>query len=275
MNTGHLARCDEILQYTVSLDHQVLVVNHFHLFAEDGIDERQVRQFAVEQVRQRFDHLAERRFLDKHSMEQSVGRVCLRVLFDTSSGERSITDVHGEQQIVDPFFSIHHQHHVLRFVVDDSIDEREGIIDTVTTHIVLERLGFLTAQRIDSKTDGVDEIAVMLNAISPIGQTADIDRMPFALKESAQTLFVVLGQVPIPRKIVSCSARHQSHLYLSPLLSSQIRPHDAVDGFGQGAVSAKDQDLIVSLLHQFASQLGCVPGELGYPVRKRLMTLTQ
>ena len=56
----------------------------------------------------------------------------------------------------------------------DSGDESKDIVHMVRTDIVLEFLRFLAAERIDTKTDGVDEIAVMLDAVPPIGDATDI-----------------------------------------------------------------------------------------------------
>ena len=72
----------------------MLAVIDVNLTSADGIDERQFRQFAVEQVRQRLENLQERGFSDEHRMEKSVLRVCLRVLANTSSREGTVSDIH-------------------------------------------------------------------------------------------------------------------------------------------------------------------------------------
>ena len=99
----------------------------------------------------------------------------------------------------------------------------------MAAQIVLERLRLLAAERVHAKAHGVDEVAVVLNAVTPVGHAADVYRVRRSLKEAAQTLLVVLRQLPISSPVVSRTAGHQPHLYLHPLLWRQVRTHQAVD----------------------------------------------
>ena len=89
-------------------------------------------------------------------MEDSVGGIGFGVLLDAAAGERSVTDVHGEEQIVHRLLAIDRQNHVLRLMLDDRSDEAEEIIDMVGTQVVFQGLGFLATERINAKTDRVD-----------------------------------------------------------------------------------------------------------------------
>ena len=64
--TAHLARTDDILQYTVCLKEYMFAVVDLYLAAADGIDERQFGQPTIIQFRQRLNNLFESRLLDKH-----------------------------------------------------------------------------------------------------------------------------------------------------------------------------------------------------------------
>ncbi len=275
MDTGYFARRDEVLQDTVRLDHDMLLITDLDLSADKRIDKRQFGQFAVKEVRQRFAYLLESRFLDKHTVEHAVGRIGVRVLLDTAAGERSVTDIHGEQQVVHRLFAVHGKDHMLRLMLHDGADETEDIVHMMRTDIVFERLRFLAAEGIDAETDGVDEIAVMLDAVAPIGDATDIDRMTFALEETLEALFMILGQTPEPSPVVTRTARHETDPDLRPLLRRQVGTHDAVDGFGEGAVAAENKDLVVSFLHQFTRQLDGMAGELGNTISERLMPFAQ
>ena len=131
MDTSYFARPDDILQNTVRLKEDMLAISDLDLFSADGIDERQLRQTAVIELRKRLDNLAESGFLDKHRVEDSIRRIGLGVLLDAAAGERSVTDVHRKEQIVHRLLSIDRQDHVLRLMLDDCSDEAEEIIDVV------------------------------------------------------------------------------------------------------------------------------------------------
>ena len=137
--------------------------------------------------------MSEGRFADKHRVEDPVRRVGIGVLLDTSAGERTVTYIHRKEQIIDSLLPVHRQHHMLRLMLNDRTDESEEIVDMVRTQIVFERLGFLAAQRINPKTDGVDEVAVMLDVITPLRDAAYVNRMTGAFEKPTQRLFVLLG----------------------------------------------------------------------------------
>ena len=197
MDAGDAAGTHEILENTVRFDEDMLAVIDLDLFAHDRIDKRQFGQFAVIEFRQGFEHLFERRFANEHTMENAICGIGFGVLFDSSAGERSVADVHCEKQVVDRFLAVHRQDHVLALMLYDSGDETEEVVDVVGTDIVFERVGYLAAEGIDAEADGVDEIAVVGNAVSPVRDAADVDRMSFAFKETTQTLFVFLIQSPV------------------------------------------------------------------------------
>ena len=203
MNTCDLARANEIFEDTVRLDKDMFAVTDLYLFAAYRINERQFGQLAVEKVRQRFENLTEGRFANEHRVEHAVLRVGIGVLTNTAAGERTVTDIHRKQQVVHRLFAIYRQDHVLRLMLDDGGDETEHIVHMVTADIIFERLGFLAAHRVHTKTDGVDEVPMMLDVIAPVGDATDIYRMSFAFEEPPQTLLMVLGQVPVPTPIVT------------------------------------------------------------------------
>ena len=208
-------------------------------------------------------------------MEDTIRGVRFGILPNASSGEGSVTDIHRKEQVIDRLFAVHGKHHMLRFMLDDSPDEAEEVVDVVRAYVVFERLGLAAAERIDAEADRVDEIAVVLDIIAPIGDAAYVDRMSFALKETAEGLLVILGQIPIPAPIVACSARHESHLNLGLLLGRKGRTHDPVDGFGECSVAAEDEYLVISFLHEFARQFDGMSGELGDTIGEGHMPATQ
>lgn len=107
MNTGHFARADDILENAVRLEENMFAVDHLYLASHDGKDERQFGQAAIVQFGNRLDNLSEGRFLDEHGVEQTIGGIRFWVLTNTAAGERSITDVHGEESIVHRLFTVH------------------------------------------------------------------------------------------------------------------------------------------------------------------------
>ena len=160
-------------------------------------------------------------------------------------------------------------------MLDDRSDEAEEIIDMVGTQVVFQGLGFLATERINAKTDRVDEIAMVGNAVSPIGDATDIYRMSLALEESSERLLMVLGQGPIPRPVVTGSARHESQLDSSPLLRAYLRTHDTVHRLAERPISAENEDLIITFLHQLTRQLNSMSRIFRHAIGKRLMALAQ
>ena len=217
MDAGYLTGRDDIFEDTIGFEHQVLAIGDLYLLADDRIDEGQFGQFTVEQVRQRLTYLFEGRFAHEHRMEDAVGWVGIGILSDTATREGSVTDIHREESVVHRLFAIDGKDHMLRFVLRDSPDEADDIVHMVRTDIVLEVLRFLAAERIHTETDRVDEVTVVLDVITPIGDATDIYRMTRSFEEAFEALFVVLGQSPVSTPVITRTTRHESHLYLRPL----------------------------------------------------------
>ena len=125
MNTGDAAGGYEMMEDTVGLDHEVLTVTDFYFASEQRIDKGQFGQSSVEQIRQGLDDLAEGRLLDKHTMEDTVGRIGIGVLLDAAAGVRTVSDIHREEQIVDHGLSVHGKAHMLGLMLYDSGYESE------------------------------------------------------------------------------------------------------------------------------------------------------
>ena len=51
MDTGHFARPDDIFEYSICFKKKMFAVSDLYLFANEGIDEWQVGQTTVEEVR--------------------------------------------------------------------------------------------------------------------------------------------------------------------------------------------------------------------------------
>ena len=275
MDTGDAAGPDDVLENTVCLEEDMLAVDHLYLAPHDGIDERQFGELAVVQFGHRLKDLLEGRFLDEHRMEDAIRRVGFGILPNTAAGEGSVTDVHGEKGIVHRLFAIYVEDHMLGLMLDDSSDESEEVVDRMRTDIVLELFRFLAAERVHAEADRVDEIPVVLDVIAPIGDAAYVDGMSFALEETAQGLFMVLGERPVASPVITRSAGHKTDLDLGSLLGREVGPHDTVDGFGERTVSAEDEDLVVPFLHQLTRQLDRMSGKLGHTVGERQMPLAQ
>ena len=107
MDTSDAAGGGEMTKDAIGLDHEVLTVAYFDFMAHDGIDERQFGEPSVEETGQRLEDLREGRSLDKHTMEDTILRIGLRVLLNASTGVRAISDIHGEEQVVDHFPAIY------------------------------------------------------------------------------------------------------------------------------------------------------------------------
>ncbi len=274
-DAGDAAGTHEILQNAVRLDEDMLAIIDLNLFAYDRIDEGELGQASVIEFRQGFEHLFERRFADEHTMEDTVRRIGFGVLLDTSAGERSVADVHGEEQVVDRFLAVHGQDHVLALMLDDRGDEPEEVVDMVGTDIVFEGIGFLAAEGINAEANGVDEIAVVGYTVSPVRDAADVDGVSRSLKETPEALFMVLGEEPVSAPVVAGSARHESHLDLRPLLGGKGGTHNAVDHLGEGAVAAEDEDLVIPFLRQLAGQFRSVPRKLSHPIGEGQVSLAQ
>jgi len=272
VHTAYPAWADDVLQDAIGLEEYMLAVVDLYLVSRNGIDEGQLGQSSVEEARQGLHYLSEGRPADEHRMEHAVCRVGLGVLSYASAGERPVAYVHREEAVVHSLPSVHRQHHMLRLMLRDGGDESEEVVHVVRTYIVLERLGLLAAERIDAEADGVDEIAMMLDAVAPVGEAAYVDRMWRALEETSERVLMLLGESPVASPVVACTAWHESHLYLGPLVGGDRRSHDAVDGLAECAVTAEYQQFVVAAFHQFACQLYGMSGIFGHAVGERLMT---
>jgi hypothetical protein len=138
VDTGDTAWTNDVFKDAVRLEHDMFAVTDFYLFANDRIDKRQLGEFAVKEIRQGFADLLESRFANEHAMKDTILRIRLRVLFDTSAREGSVAYIHREEQIIDRFFPIHPQHHMLRFMLNHRRDESEDIVHMMRTDIMLE-----------------------------------------------------------------------------------------------------------------------------------------
>ena len=151
MDTTYFAGTYDIFQYSVRLKENMFAVTDLDLFAYNRIDEGKVGQATVEQVRQRFDDLAERGFTNEHRMEDTVRRIRLGVLTNTTARERSVSYIHREEQIINSLLPINRQDHMLRLVLDDGSNQSEEIIDVMAAKIILERLRLFAAKRPPSR----------------------------------------------------------------------------------------------------------------------------
>ena len=194
MDAGYFARAGDVLKDTIGFEKDMFAVVDTYLFAADRIDERQFFETSVIEFRQGLEDLSEGRFGDEHRMKNAVCRIGFRVLAYTAAGERSVTYIHRIEHIVHRLFAIDREDHMLRFMPDECADESEEVIDRMGTDVVLEYIGFACTEGIDAETDGVDEIAMMLDVIAPIGDAAYVYRMPDALEETSEGLFMVLGE---------------------------------------------------------------------------------
>ena len=263
MDTGDAAGGGEMAEDAVGLDHEVLTVAYFDLTAHDRIDKRQFGESSIEETGQGPEDLTEGRPLDEHTMEDAVLGIGLRVLLDTTTGVRAVGDIHGEEEVVDHFLAIYAQDDMFGLMAHDGGDEAEEVVDVVGADIVFETLGILAAEGIYAEADRVDEVAVLLLAVTPVGKAADVDRMRSALEEAAQGVFVLLGERPIAPPIVTRATRHESELYPGALFGRDIGRHDAIDYLGERTVAAEDEEFVVAAFAQLARQFGSMTGVLG------------
>ena len=145
MKTSYLTGTDDILQYSVRLKEKMLAIGDRDLLSHERINERQVGQFAVEEIWQRLKDLAKRRFADEHTVEDPVRRVCVSILLDATTRIGSVSDVHREEPVIHRLLAIHGKHHVLRLMLHDSPDQTEDIVHVVRTEVVLKRFCFFAA----------------------------------------------------------------------------------------------------------------------------------
>ncbi len=275
MDTGDAAGGGEMSEDAIGLDHEVLTVADFHFLAYDGIDKGQFGEATIEEVGQRLEDLTESRSLDKHTMEDAILGIGLRVLLDTSTGVRAVGDIHGEEQVVDHLLAIYAQDDMFGLMAQDGGDEAEEVVDVVGADIVLETLGILAAEGIDAEANRVDEVAMLFLAVAPVGEAADVDGMRCALEEAAQGVFVLLGERPITPPIVTRATRHESELYLGALFGRDVGGHDAIHHLGERTVAAEHEQFVVAAFAEFASQFSSMTGVLGDAVGEGQVALTE
>ena len=119
--------------------------------------------------------------------------------------------------------------------------------------IVFESSRQLTTERINAKADRVNKIAMVFNAVAPIGKTTYIQRLALAIEEAIQRLFVVFVQPPEASPIVSRAARHQAETYLSTLFIGDVGTHNAIDSLGECTITTQDKYFVVAFLHQLTT----------------------
>ena len=153
MQASDAAGTHDILQNAVSLKHQVLAGVHLYLFAHKRVDEIQIGQPAVEESRNSLEHLTEGGGFDEDRMEDSVARVSIGVLLDTSAGERSVAYVHREEHIVHYRLPVHNQLSFLQLVQTKNNKQGKKVIDMVAADVVLERGCPLAGERVNAKAD--------------------------------------------------------------------------------------------------------------------------
>ena len=168
MQARHSTGSDDVLQNAIGLKEDVLAVVYLYRFAYQRINEGQGCELAVKETRQRLYYLRESRLSDKHRVEHAVLRIGLGVLTYTAAGERSVAYVHRKEPVVHRRLPVHRQGHMLRLMLGYSRYQAEEVVDRVAAQIVLERLRLLAAERVHTKAYGVDEIAVVLNAVAPV-----------------------------------------------------------------------------------------------------------
>ena len=142
---------------------------HLYLLTHKRVDEIQIGQSSVKESRNSFEYLSEGGSLHEDRMEYAIARVSIRVLLDTSAGERSVAYVHREEHIVHYRLPVHNQLYLLRLVHTNGGKQGKKVIDMVAAYVVLERGCPLAGDRVNAKADRVDEIAAMYDAVAPIG----------------------------------------------------------------------------------------------------------
>ena len=146
----------------------------------------------------------------------------------------------------------------------------------VTTDIILQLFGISAAHRFDTKTQGVNEVAMVRDIVAPVGYTAHIDGLAVSLEEDVKRAFEVLVESPVASEVVARASGHESKLNFGSLLRCEFCAHDAIDDFAECAIAAQYEDLGTTFfLHEFARQLYGVISIFGHAIDERLSTLLQ
>ena len=126
---------------------------YLYPFAHKRVNEIQIGQPAVEESRNGFEYLSEGGSLHEDRMENTIARVSIGVLLDTSAGERSVAYVHREEHIVHYRLPIHNQLYLLRLVHANGSEQGKKVIDMVAADVVLECGCPLAGERVNAKAD--------------------------------------------------------------------------------------------------------------------------
>lgn len=268
-------RAHDIVEDAIGFEEQMFLGAQFDFLAHYGVYEGHIGEVTVIEFGNSLYDLAQSRLGDEHRLEYTVCGVRIGVLFDTSSGEGSVTDIHSVESILEQQLIVDIESHMNGFLFDESNYESEEIVDTVAADVVFELVRYLTAQRIDTKADRVDEIAMVSNVVAVVGDTSHIDGVSFAFKEAFEALFVVFGEVPISSPVVACATGHDAEVYLSALFGGDIGRHDAVECLAECTVSAKHEYLVIATLYEVTRQFGSMAGVLGDTVGEGLVSVSE
>lgn len=256
----------DIHEYAVCLKAEVLAALNLDVLARKRMHEGEVGKSTIKKTWDSVQDIGECRRFHKNRLEASVRRVCRWVLLDTTAGVRAIADIHSEEAIVDDSLAIRDERHLHRFMGKERHQESEEIIDVMAADIGFERRGVAAAMGIDTKADGVDEVAMVLLAVAVVGDTPQINRVRLAIEESIQRAAVVARKMPIASPVVARTTRHQSYAHLGTLLGRDVRTHDAIDRLAERTIAPQDEYLIVAILDQFTRQFDSMVSILSHTV---------
>lgn len=273
---GDATGTHEVLKDAVGLDHEMSTRLHNNLFAAESMDKRQFGQPTIEDMGNRLDDLAKSRRSDEHRVEDAIRRIGIRILANTSTGERAVADIHGEEFLLCNHLTIAGDFGMTRFVLGERHEECEEVIEGMTADVVLEFLGTIAAHRVHTKSDGVDEIAMVLHPISPIGDATDVEGMNVSIEELIECATeIATVDIPISPPVIAGTAGHESDGDLTPLLGGNIRTHDAIDSLGERTIATENENLIAAPLYQFARQFDGMTLIFGETIDEGLMTLLE
>ena len=150
-------------------------------------------------------------------MQHAVTWVCIGIQFHTATHIRTIRNTGDKHLPLHHSLAIHIQSQVWILIFRQRPDECEEIVNMVTTNIILQFLGISTAHRLNAKSQRIDEIAMMLYIVAPVGHATHINWLAMSFKEYIQRTLKIFVQSPVTRKIITRTAWHQSKLYLCSL----------------------------------------------------------
>ena len=111
--------------------------------------------------------------------------------------------------------------------------------------------------------------------VSPISEATYIYRMSLSAEKAVKRFLMFFVQSPETSPVVSCTSRHNPHLYHCSLIRRQVGTHDTINRFRKRTISPKNKNLVIAFLDQLARQLDGMARKFGHAIRKRRMTLTQ